>query len=117
MRTDDDFLRGLVARHQALKPLLTEHLDDMDGELAPHLLMADIQRWVEHSAPEDASAAAVVDDLDRALATALETGDTDVENVITVSFLEYWPPPPEPGSGWRQRFPEHLRARLAELES
>lgn len=116
-RADETFLRRLIADHPALRPMLDEHLDDMDGEMLPHLLMADIQRWVEGSAPGDTAVAAVVRDLDSALAEAIERGDEPVENLITVSFLEYWPTPPAQGGGWRDRFPEHLAERLAELDA
>lgn len=111
-RTDETFLRGLVERHPALEPLLTEHLDDMEGELLPHLLMADIQRWVAAPGTDRAAALAVVEDLDAALAGA----DDAVENLIAVSFLEYWPLPPDPASEWRDLFPERLSRLLAELE-
>lgn len=36
----------LVAAHPALAPVLAEHLEDNFGEMLPHLVMADVVRWL-----------------------------------------------------------------------
>lgn len=114
--TQQRFIQRLVAANPVLQPLLDEHLDDMEGDLSPHLLMPEIGAWVEQRGPDDPEAHHVVADVDRELGEALRTGDEDVENVISVSFLEFWPTSPQPGAEWRGRFPERLAALLQEMD-
>lgn len=74
----------VVAEGPALEPLLSEHLDDMDGELLPHLLFYDFTRWAQ-AQPLDS------EDLSRFLAVledAYAGQDMDQREVIYVSFLE-----------------------------
>ncbi len=71
-----------MAEVPALGPLLSEHLDDMDGELLAHLLFYDFTMWAQ-AQPLDSEA------LSRFLAVledAYAGQDMDQRNVIYVSF-------------------------------
>lgn len=114
--TEQRFIQRLVAADPVLQPLLDEHLDDMEGDLSPHLVMPTIGTWVEQRGPDNPEAQHVVVDVDRELGDALAAGDEDVENVIAVSFLEFWPTSPQPGGEWRGRFPERLAALLQDMD-
>ncbi len=37
---------ALIDEHPGLLPVLKEHLHDNDGEVLPHLVMADVMRWL-----------------------------------------------------------------------
>lgn len=98
------FIGALVHGRPVLRPLLQEHLDDMGGEVLPHLFVADVERWAELEAIAGRSGPG--SDLGAVLAAiereyALE-GDSDVGELISVSFLEHLPHPGEPGSELRQ---------------
>jgi hypothetical protein len=76
----------------------------MSGEVLPHLLIADVERWAEHEAialrsGPGSDLVAVLAALEREF--ALEY-DSDVGELISVSFLEHLPRPGEPGSELRQ---------------
>lgn len=79
MASTGDLLRDLQSAHAAVGPIVATHLAD-NGEVVPHLLMADITRWLVAEGPEPAILAA----LERHYAE----GDDDVQNVIALSFLE-----------------------------
>lgn len=44
--TTESAIKQLVATYPALAPILAEHLDDNFGEMLPHLVMADVVRWL-----------------------------------------------------------------------
>lgn len=105
------FVGALFHRFKVLQPLLEEHLDDQDGEVLPHLLMADVERWAEAEiAKSDESARAFVREVLAFLEVAYATQGSEVEELIAVSFLEHLPRPGEPGSQLRAL----LGPRLAE---
>lgn len=80
----------LVRDHPDLQPLLDEHLDDFH-ELLPHLLIADVCRWVL------ANYAGVPREVRRLLAWLedhFETGGAErmrLDDLIAVSFIEHLP--------------------------
>ena len=80
MTSVEELTRDLVAVAPALGPVLAAHRAEFDGELLPHLFMADVTRWLVTGGP----AASVLAVLERHLAE----GDTEVQNVIALSFLE-----------------------------
>ncbi len=79
MSSTGDLLRDLRAAHPAVDRLVAAHLADYD-EVLPHVLMADITRWLVAEGPD----ARVLEVLEHH-ATA---GDADVQNVIGISFVE-----------------------------
>jgi hypothetical protein len=94
------FVGALVHAHPTLLPTLQEHLDDLDGEVLPHLLMADIERWAEREVEagrSDATSdlAAVLGAIELAFKEFFES---EVGELISVSFLEHLPRPKAPGS-------------------
>ena len=99
MSADSVAMMGaLTYQHKDLIPLLAEHLEDNDGELLPHLLMADVVRWlVEHRVEHSDVARAVMDWLE----TAYQRGDDEVRDVIAVSAVEMIPDPGSPGAELR----------------
>jgi hypothetical protein len=44
---------ALIDEYRQLTPLLDEHLEDNDGVLLPHLVMADIVRWLAERVESD----------------------------------------------------------------
>jgi len=86
-----------------LLPTLREHLDDQEGELLPHLFMADVERWAEAqfdmATPASRSRlSAVLEFLEGEFAGQ---GDSEVADLIFVSFLEHLPRAPSSGAGLR----------------
>lgn len=98
---------ALVYRWRELEPVLQEQLSDNDGEVLPHLVMADVIRWLvahETSRPE------VVRSVLEWLESAYMEGSDDVQDVIAVSGVEMIPDPGEPGAGLRALLGPHLSA-------
>ncbi len=84
--TKGRFVTDLVSSIPEAAPLVAEHLDDQEGELLLHLLVADFRRFLL-----DAWQRRDEDVLRRGLAlldVALTTGDEYVENAVAVSFVE-----------------------------
>ena len=84
-RTALEFVAWLVARHPGLAPLLDECLRD-NGELLPHVLFGDVTRYASTLARRRE-----LDDLNRLLDDmdgALDDSDDEVDNLISVSFVE-----------------------------
>ena len=81
--------RELLARSLAfgipgLARLLDDHIEYF-GELLPHIFIADVVRWAEERASiEPEASCALAEQLDR----AYEWGDSEVVELIVVSFVE-----------------------------
>ncbi|BCW36036.1 hypothetical protein StoSoilA2_20920 [Arthrobacter sp. StoSoilA2] len=92
--TDRDarqFMGEMVAAHPYLRPIHAEHMDDNEGELLPHLLMADVCRWVMSNHHSQANR---VRDLLGWLGGRFEAvgaGGDGVDNVIAASVIEHLP--------------------------
>jgi hypothetical protein len=81
----------LVATH----PALAGHLEDNFGEMLPHLVMADVVRWLVARYPlEPALCASVLGWMEARFAE----GPDDVRGLIAVSGVQMIPDPGEPGS-------------------
>jgi hypothetical protein len=96
---------ALAYAHRELIPVLAEHLKDNDGELLPHLVMADVVRWLVEHRDDCADVARA---LFQWLETAYEGGDDEVRNVIAVSGIEMLPDPGTPGAELRKMLGSHL---------
>lgn len=103
------FLGSLAWRYLALRRRLDEHLDDNEGEILPHVLMADYERWAEEALRSDDP---LLTDLLDELETAYRTGGREVEELISVSFLEGLPRPGQPGAELRELVGPSLRKQL-----
>jgi hypothetical protein len=90
---------ALIDGHRQLTPLLAEHLHDNDGQVLPHLILADVVRWLAVRVDADpALCRSVFDWLER----EYERGPDDVRGLIAVSGVAMIPDPGQPGSGLRE---------------
>ncbi len=92
MTTVDDLFRLLVRRVPRIQTLVDEHLAD-NGDRLPHILMADVGRFVSsYFTTEEAVALErpSKDELQQVLnvlGDALLDGDDETQNVVAVSFV------------------------------
>lgn len=111
MRGDQVALLGALAwRVPALRAPLDDHLDDNEGEILPHPLMSEYERWAEGALHSDDSR---LSEFLEVLEEAYTSGGDEIENLVSVSFLEHLPPPGETGSEIRERLGPALRRQLA----
>lgn len=96
------FLGHLIHRFPELLPVLQDHIDDNNGELLPHLLIADITRWLVKRV-DGANQTNVIEEILGELERAYAAGDDDdkVSELIAVSCLENFPRPGERGAAIR----------------
>lgn len=87
---------AMVHNHQVLMGILQEHLDDQEGEVLPHLLMADVARWAERQWTVDRQL--VVELLDW-LESEYRRAQGEVADLIAVSFIEHIVTPDDRASG------------------
>jgi hypothetical protein len=98
---------ALTYRNRDLLPILQTHLADNNEQVLPHLVMADVIRWlVDHRS----SRLEVVRSVLSWLEDAYLGGDDDVRDVIAVSGVEMIPDPGEPGAELRQMLGPNLSA-------
>jgi hypothetical protein len=99
MRADQVALMGALAWSiPPLRPVLETHLEDNFGEMLPHLLIADYERWAESAV--QAQDPLLMEFL-RLLEDAFRSGGPHVQELISVSFLEHLPRPGKPSSELR----------------
>lgn len=109
------FIGALVYQFPELESLLQEHLDDQEGEVLPHIFMADFERWLE---VELQNAGGIPTELIRRTLDFLEVGvhrGGDVDELIHASFLEHLPRPGSPGSDIRTILGPGLTERLRRI--
>src|SRR5436309_11 len=102
-------LGALAWQFEALRDRLDEHLEDNNQGILPHVLMSDYERWAE--AALERADPRLQEFLD-ALEDAYRTGASEVEELISVSFLEHLPRPGEPQSELRELVGPTLRKQL-----
>lgn len=109
------FVVGLLASVPEASELVAEHLDDEDGTVWLHLLLADLRRFLLDAWKRQD------DDLLRRglglLDAALTTGDEYVENAVSVSFVEdigWWEPDVQP---FIATWPVRLAAEVERLRN
>ncbi|WP_062294208.1 DUF7674 family protein [Demequina phytophila] len=99
-------INRLIADYIELAPLVDESLEDNEGELLPHLVLADVVRWLaEHVESERDICRSILDWLER----EYESGPEDVRGLIAVSGVEMIPDPNQPGSLLREWLGPALR--------
>jgi hypothetical protein len=97
---------ALIDAHRDLYPVLEEHLIDNEGEVLPHLVLADVVRWlVGHRASHPDVFRSVLAWLER----EFNDGTEDVRGLITVSGVLMIPDPGQPGSELRDFLGPSLR--------
>jgi len=106
------FVAQLLEEVPELRPTYLEHLDDNFGELLSHVFFGDVTRWAvdQHAVAKRGSVAA-----DEALTRLLNflercypVGDSEVQNLIAVSFLENLPNSREENREIRRRLGPNL---------
>lgn len=98
---------ALVDEHRELLPILKEHLEDMEGEVLPHLVLADVIRWmVAHERVRPDSCRSILDWMERRAHDPAQ----DVRNLVLVSGVDLIPNPGQPGSGLRDLLGPTLRS-------
>ena len=90
---------ALIDSHRQLIPVLEEHLEDNEGEVLPHLVVADIVRWL---VAHHASQPQVSHDVLAWLEKAFTRGPDEVQGLIVVSGVEMIPDPGKPGAELRE---------------
>ena len=106
----------MVDRFPGLRELLDEHLEDNYDELLPHVFFGDVTRYAEECQTA-ASRGAVqkgreLRDILDYLETAYTSGSPEIQELISVSFLENLPRPGEVGSAIRKKVGPNLKAQL-----
>lgn len=107
------FVGVLSRRCSFLLPLLQEHLEDYDGEVLPHLFMAEVERWAESALLDGQHH--LVDDLMAAIEDEFVRPAPDVQNVIVVSFLEHLPAAGDDRAELRERLGPACKEQLHRL--
>jgi len=108
------FVGALAYNCRQLLPIMADHLADHNGVVLPHLFMADVERWAERRieggrGSKDSDLLEVLAFIEVALAHHV---DSEVGEVISVSFLEHLPRPGEPGSVLRSMVGPTCAAQL-----
>lgn len=107
--TADEFVQSLRARVPDATVIIEEHLEDNEGELLVHLLVADLLRFCIHAF--DAGEVDLSGRCLDAVASALTAGDEHLRNAVEVSFVEHaWDAPP----GFLASWPEPLQVEWRE---
>jgi len=97
---------ALIDAHRQLIPVLEEHLVDNEGEVLPHLVLADVIRWlVEQHAADPGVSRSVIGWLEE----EFERGPEEVRGLITVSGVAMIPDPGQPGAELRELLGPALR--------
>jgi hypothetical protein len=105
----EDFLQELAVAVPESGTVVAEHLADYDGLLL-HLLMSDLLRMSVTT--YEADDVAVTDRLLAFIDWCLRTGDEDVSNAVSVSFVEHFGAFPGESDALLERWPPALRAEL-----
>ncbi len=114
-----DLIERLVAKYPRLKSIFDEHVSDNFGEVLPHLFFGDLTRYVisrlldveSGVGPKHADAEQELRALLNDLEDAYATGDEEIRELISVSFLENLPRPGEEASGVRAWLGPELAAQ------
>lgn len=106
------FVGSLVRQNRSLMSVFEEHLKDQDGEVLPHLFMADVERWAEDAlttSPEAVKRVLVC------IEDEYNGPDDDVREVIAASFLEHLPRPGNPCAELRELLGPACTAKLQDF--
>jgi hypothetical protein len=102
---------GLCLEFPELRTLLQEHLDDYDG-LLPHLLLADVTRWLVVRQSEPGRTDPVVASVLEFLEKYFVSGGEQMSELIAVSVLETMPLRGEEGAQIREFLGPAMRDHL-----
>ncbi len=90
------FLGYLTFGNKELLPVLQAHLEDQEGELLPHVLLADIARWMLRNLELHANRIVVTRIL-KEFESRFDENE-DFQSLIVCGFLENLPYPDEDGA-------------------
>lgn len=115
-----DLIERLACRHPFLGSMLDEHVADNFGEVLPHLLFGDLTRYVlaqfldveSGVGSQLVEAKGEIQGLLNDLEVAYAAGGEEVQELISVSFLENLPRPGEQASTVRSWLGPELSAQL-----
>ena len=107
-----DFVRALVEKFSILIPVFKEHIEDQNGEVLPHVFLADITRLIinriQKFGLEDKITRKIIDELE----TAYMEGNNQIIELISASFLENLPMTGESGAEIRLIVGPHMQEHL-----
>jgi hypothetical protein len=108
------FVGAMTHRCPWLLPLFAEHLGDQEGEVLPHLYMADVERWAEREVDRAPAKVSVElrELLDFIEAEFVQHLHSEIAEVISASFLEHLPRLGEGGAALRDLVGPTCAARL-----
>lgn len=106
------FVSNIANRIPALLPLLQEHLSDQSNEILPHVLMADITRWILSRVHDHGIKDEVVQKFVSALEEAFHGGSNQIDELIAASFLENLPHAGQAGAEIRTLLGPRLRKQM-----
>ena len=104
------FMVDLLCAHPQFRPLYEEHISDYD-EMLSHLLIADVERWVEDPGQDQELVQKLLDWLD----FRYSRSSAIVQELVSVSFLEHLPYAGQPGVEIAERLGPTLTAELHAL--
>jgi hypothetical protein len=107
------FIGVLCRRFPAFMPMLQEHLDDYDG-LLPHVLMAEVTRWIVQRFqvdPADSQVRQVLDFIE----SAFQEASGEDRELVAASFLENLPRPGQAGAEVRALLGPALQDQLRSI--
>lgn len=117
MITKEIFFDSLLEKVPELNSVYEEHLSDYD-ELLPHVLMADITRFIldlldkDHNQSNEEKISIFL----RHFENALKLGDEEVKNIVVVSFLENLEQDSPSYDLLKSRFGKELQNSLRQIE-
>ena len=111
------FAKDLANRFSGLAPVLAEHMQDNFGALLPHVFLGDVTRWVVGLVTASKAEAILrnrpeLTSILRYLEDSYASGDVELQELISVSFLELLPRPGESGAEIRHMVGPALSAQL-----
>jgi hypothetical protein len=117
--SESAFIAELLAIVPELQPPYLEHLDGNFGELLPHVFFGDVTDWAveQHAATKHGSLAAeeALTRLLNFLESGYPAGDSEVQNLIAVSFLENLPHSHEENWEIRRRLGPNLASVMKQV--
>lgn len=114
--TTTELVELLASTFPNLQPTLEEHRDDNFGEILPHVFFGEVTRYMirlvaGNSTQEKAEVVSILAFLEREFAK----GDSELCELISVSFLEHLPRTGELGAQLRLMVGPHLARELASI--
>ena len=110
------FVKSMVSLHPELGAILEEHIKDNLGEILPHVFFGDVARYTSSLFPAAPRGGLLLRrelrDLLDYLEATYSSGDEELRELISVSFLENLPRPGELGAQIREMLGPNLSRQL-----